>query len=220
MGDLQVYEEAMRTMEEEVTKLRAEVDAKRDELANKGIRDKSPFDVASSEPLRLSNELGWIEERLQNRKLQESQTERQAIIAAEQLDVLKREFGSIEVVLKKQVEETEKYKQMVADMVGYSTGASDGERSEVPSDLLNDPIVLKYKSDAERMRQQVKASDVDIEGQRTELKRWKEMSEELESQVSSRQEELRRVSMDLKVKKEVGLRLKASHNGWMQTSMT
>merc|ERR1711957_618610 len=74
--DLQVYEEAMRTMEEEVTKLRAEVDAKRDELANKGIRDKSPFDVASSEPLRLSNELGWIEERLQNRKLQESQTER------------------------------------------------------------------------------------------------------------------------------------------------
>merc|ERR1712166_935924 len=117
--DLQVYEEAMRTMEEEVTKLRAEVDAKRDELANKGIRDKSPFDVASSEPLRLSNELGWIEERLQNRKLQESQTERQAIIAAEQLDVLKREFGSIEVVLKKQVEETEKYKQMVADMVGY-----------------------------------------------------------------------------------------------------
>merc|ERR1712166_1507954 len=47
--DLQVYEEAMRTMEEEVTKLRAEVDAKRDELANKGIRDKSPFDVASSE---------------------------------------------------------------------------------------------------------------------------------------------------------------------------
>jgi len=35
------------------------------------------------------------------------------------------------------------------------------------------------------------------------------MSEELESQVSSRQEELRRVSMDLKVKKEVGLRLKA-----------
>merc|ERR1711935_743472 len=111
-------------------------------------------------------------------------------------------------------------KQMVADMVGYSTGASDGERSEVPSDLLNDPIVLKYKSDAERMRQQVKASDVDIEGQRAELKRWKEMSEELESQVSSRQEELRRVSMDLKVKKEVGLRLKASHNGWMQTSMT
>merc|ERR1712195_254978 len=192
--DLQVYEEAMRTMEEEVTKLRAEVDAKRDELANKGIRDKSPFDVASSEPLRLSNELGWIEERLQNRKLQESQTERQAIIAAEQLDVLKREFGSIEVVLKKQVEETEKYKQMVADMVGYSTGASDGERSEVPSDLLNDPIVLKYKSDSERMRQQVKASDVDIEGQRAELKRWKE---------------LRRVSMDLKVKKEVGLRLKA-----------
>merc|ERR1712166_1260487 len=173
--DLQVCEEAMRTMEEEVTKLRAEVDAKRDELANKGIRDKSPFDVASSEPLRLSNELGWIEERLQNRKLQESQTERQAIIAAEQLDVLKREFGSIEVVLKKQVEETEKYKQMVADMVGYSTGASD----------------------------------VDIEGQRAELKRWKEMSEELESQVSSRQEELRRVSMDLKVKKEVGLRLKA-----------
>jgi len=207
--DLQVYEEAMRTMEEEVTKLRAEVDAKRDELANKGIRDKSPFDVASSEPLRLSNELGWIEERLQNRKLQESQTERQAIIAAEQLDVLKREFGSIEVVLQKQVEETEKYKQMVADMVGYSTGASDGHSSEVPSDLLNDPIVLKYKSDAERMRQQVKASDVDIEAQRAELKRWKEMSEELESQVSSRQEELRRVSMDLKVKKEVGLRLKA-----------
>jgi hypothetical protein len=207
--DLQVYEEAMRTMEEEVTKLRAEVDAKRDELANKGIRDKSPFDVASSEPLRLSNELGWIEERLQNRKLQESQSERQAIIAAEQLDVLKREFGSIEVVLQKQVEETEKYKQMVADMVGYSTGASDGHSSEVPSDLLNDPIVLKYKSDAERMRQQVKASDVDIEAQRAELKRWKEMSEELESQVSSRQEELRRVSMDLKVKKEVGLRLKA-----------
>jgi len=207
--DLQVYEEAMRTMEEEVTKLRAEVDAKRDELANKGIRDKSPFDVASSEPLRLSNELGWIEERLQNRKLQESQSERQAIIAAEQLDVLKREFGNIEITLKRQVEETEKYKQMVADMVGYSTGASDGGRSEVPSDLLNDPIVLKYKSDAERMRQQVKASDVDIEAQRAELKRWKEMSEELESQVSSRQEEFRRVSMDLKVKKEVGLRLKA-----------
>merc|ERR1711865_774293 len=174
--------------------------------ADKCAKAESNF---NTEPLRLSNELGWIEERLQNRKLQESQTERQAIIAAEQLDVLKREFGSIEVVLKKQVEETEKYKQMVADMVGYSTGASDGERSEVPSDLLNDPIVLKYKSDAERMRQQVKASDVDIEGQRAELKRWKEMSEELESQVSSRQEELRRVSMDLKVKKEVGLRLKA-----------
>jgi hypothetical protein len=152
--DLQVYEEAMRTMEEEVVKLRAEVDAKRDELADKGIRDKSPFDVASSEPLRLSNELGWIEERLQNRKLQESQSERQAIIAAEQLDVLKREFGSLEVVLKRQVEETEKYKQMVADMVGYSTGAGGGAKNEVPSDLLNDPIVLKYKSDAERLRQQ------------------------------------------------------------------
>jgi chromosome segregation ATPase len=207
--DLQVYEEAMRTMEEEVAKLRAEVDAKRDELADKGIRDKSPFDVASSEPLRLSNELGWIEERLQNRKLQESQTERQAIIAAEQLDVLKREFGNLETTLSKQVEETERYKQMVADMVGYSTGASDGSKNEVPSDLLNDPIVLKYKSDSERMRQQVKAADVDIEGQRAELKRWKEMSEELESQVASRQEEFRRVSMDLKVKKEVGLRLKA-----------
>merc|ERR1711998_708856 len=135
--------------------------------------------------------------------------ERQAIIAAEQLDVLKREFGHLEVTLKTQVEETEKYKQMVADMVGYSTGASDGSKNEVPCDLLNDPIVLKYKSDAERMRQQVKASDVDIEAQRAELKRWKEMTEELEAQVASRQEEYRRVSMDLKVKKEVGMRLKA-----------
>merc|ERR1712010_242969 len=107
------------------------------------------------------------------------------------------------------ITETEKYKQMVADMVGYSTGASGGSENEVPSDLLNDPIVLKYKSDAERMRQQVKASDVDIEARRAELQRWKEMSEELESQVQSRQEELRRVSMDLKVKKEVGMRLKA-----------
>jgi len=207
--DLQVYEEAMRTMEEEVVKLRAEVDNKREELAELGIRDKSPFDVASSEPMRLANELGWIEERLSQRKVQTAQSERQAIIAAEQLDVLKREFGHMEETLKKQVTETEKYKQMVADMVGYSTGATDGEKSEVPADLLNDPIVLKYKADAERMRQQVKASDVDIEAQRAELKRWKEMAEELESQVQSRQEELRRVSMDLKVKKEVGMRLKA-----------
>merc|ERR1712188_331980 len=107
------------------------------------------------------------------------------------------------------VEETEKYKQMVADMVGYSTGASGGSENEVPADLLNDPIVLKYKADAERMRQQVKASDVDIEAQRAELARWKQMAEELESQVASRQEEYRRVSMDLKVKKEVGMRLKA-----------
>merc|ERR1719453_814634 len=159
--------------------------------------------------MRLANELGWIEERLSQRKVQTAQSERQAIIAAEQLDVLKREFGHMEETLKKQVTETEKYKQMVADMVGYSTGATDGEKSEVPADLLNDPIVLKYKSDAERMRQQVKASDVDIEAQRAELKRWKEMSEELESQVASRQEEYRRVSMDLKVKKEVGMRLKA-----------
>jgi DNA repair exonuclease SbcCD ATPase subunit len=207
--DLQVYEEAMRTMEEEVVKLRAEVDNKREELAELGIRDKSPFDVASSEPMRLANELGWIEERLSQRKVQTAQSERQAIIQAEQLDVLKREFGHMEETLKKQITETEKYKQMVADMVGYSTGATDGEKSEVPADLLNDPIVLKYKADAERMRQQVKASDVDIEAQRAELKRWKEMSEELESQVQSRQEELRRVSMDLKVKKEVGMRLKA-----------
>merc|ERR1711959_510779 len=94
-------------------------------------------------------------------------------------------------------------------MVGYSTGASGGSAHEVPSDLLNDPIVLKYKADAERMREQVKASDVDIEAQRAELSRWKQMTEELESQVASRQEEYRRVSMDLKVKKEVGMRLKA-----------
>merc|ERR1711998_121106 len=167
--DLQVYEEAMRTMEEEVEKLRAEVDAKRDELAQKGIREKSPFDVASSEPMRLANELGWIEERLQNRKYQEAHAERQAIIASEQLDVIKREYGQLECTLKKQVEEAEKYKQMVADMVGYSTGASGGAENEVPADLLNDPIVLKYKSDAERMRQQVKASDVDIEAQRAEF---------------------------------------------------
>eukprot|EP00656_Telonema_subtile_P050337 TRINITY_DN6493_c0_g2_i2.p1 TRINITY_DN6493_c0_g2~~TRINITY_DN6493_c0_g2_i2.p1 ORF type:complete len:1195 (+),score=504.77 TRINITY_DN6493_c0_g2_i2:99-3683(+) len=207
--DLQVYEEAMRTMEEEVVKLRAEVDNRREELAELGIRDKSPFDVASSEPLRLANELGWIEERLSNRKVQQAQTERQAIIAAEQLDVLKREFGNLECTLKKQVEETEKYKQMVADMVGYSTGAGGQDKSEAPADLLNDPMVLKYKSDAERMRQQVKASDVDIDAQRAELKRWKEMAGELEGQVQSRQEELRRVSMDLKVKKEVGMRLKA-----------
>jgi chromosome segregation ATPase len=207
--DLQVYEEAMRTMEEEVVKLRSEVDNKREELAELGIRDKSPFDVASSEPMRLANELGWIEERLSQRKVQSAQSERQAIIAAEQLDVLKREFGYMETTLKKQIEETERYKQMVADMVGYSTGAADGQKSEVPADLLNDPIVLKYKADAERMRQQVKASDVDIEAQRAELKRWKEMAGELESQVQSRQEELRRVSMDLKVKKEVGMRLKA-----------
>lgn len=207
--DLQVYEEAMRTMEEEVVTLRAEVDNKREELAELGIRDKSPFDVASSEPMRLANELGWIEERLSNRKVQQAQSERQAIIAAEQLDVLKREFGSLEVTLKKQVEETEKYKQMVADMVGYSTGATGAEQSEAPCDLLNDPVVLKYKADAERMRAQMKEADVDIEAQRAELKRWKEMTEELESQVQSRQEEMRRVSMDLKVKKEVGMRLKA-----------
>ena len=38
--------------------------------------------------------------------------------------------------------------------------------------------------------------------------KWKEMSGELTAQVNSRQEELRRVNMDLKVKKEVGMRLK------------
>merc|ERR1712022_97536 len=136
-------------------------------------------------------------------------SERQAIVANEQLEVLSREYSSLQGTLKKQVEETEKYKQMVADMVGYSTGAGGDGKNEAPCDLLNDPITLKYKADAERMRQQVKAADVDIEAQRAELKRWKEMSEELESQVASRQEEYRRVSMDLKVKKEVGMRLKA-----------
>merc|ERR1711901_17962 len=101
-----------------------------------------------------------------------------------------------------------KYKQMAAYMAGYSIGAGGDGKNEAPCDLLNDPITLKYKADAERMRQQVKAADVDIEAQRAELKRWKEMSEELESQVASRQEEYRRVSMDLKVKKEVGMRLR------------
>merc|ERR1712185_612542 len=168
----------------------------------------SPFDVASSEPMRLSNELGWIEERLQSRKMQEAQSERQAIIAAEQLDVLKREFGHLEETLKKQVEETEKYKQMVADMVGYSTGASDGSKNEVPFDLLNDPLVLKYKADTERLREQIKSADVDIESQRAELAKWKEMAGELGDQVNTRQEELRRINMDLKVKKELGMRLK------------
>merc|ERR1711939_45474 len=101
-----------------------------------------------------------------------------------------------------------KYKDMVKDMVGYSSDAAGEGKGEVPTDLLNDPLVLKYKADTERLREQIKRADVDIESQRAELARWKEMSEGLTSQVNSRQEELRRVNMDLKVKKEVGNRLK------------
>jgi len=170
-------------------------------------KGKSPFDVATSEPVRLRNELQWIDERLQKRKMQNAQSERQAIVANEQLEVLAREYSSLEETLKKQVMETEKYKAMVADMVGYSAGNDAQGKSEVPADLLNDPLVLKYKADTERLREQIKRADVDIEAQRAELAKWKEMSGELTAQVNSRQEELRRVNMDLKVKKEVGQRL-------------
>jgi len=208
--DLLVYEEATSYMQEEVKRLREEVDSRREELADLGIteKSKSPFDVATSEPVRLRNELAWIDERLQKRKTSNAQSERQAIVANEQLEVMSREFHSLEGTLKKQLEETDKYKQMVADMVGYSSGNSGDSKAEVPSDLLNDPLVLKYKADTERLREQIKTSDVDIESQRAELAKWKEMAGELTSQVNSRQEELRRVSMDLKVKKEVGMRLK------------
>merc|ERR1711988_892606 len=99
-------------------------------------------------------------------------------------------------------------KQMVADMVGYSAGQAGEGKGEVPADLLNDPLVLKYKADTERLREQIKRADVDIEAQRADLEKWKEMASELTTQVNSRQEELRRVNMDLKVKKEVGMRLK------------
>jgi len=208
--DLLVYEEATSYMQEEVQRLRKEVDQSRETLAELGIteKNKSPFDVATSEPVRLRNELQWIDERLQKRKMQNAQTERQAIVATEQLEVMSREYSSLEQTLKKQVEETEKYKQMVADMVGYSSGSGGDGKPEMPSDLLNDPLVLKYKADTERLREQITRADVDIEGQRAELAKWKEMSEELTNQVNSRQEELRRVNMDLKVKKEVGMRLK------------
>merc|ERR1711998_452314 len=110
-------------------------------------KGKSPFDVATSEPVRLRNELTWIDERLNKRKMTQAQSERQAIVANEQLDVLSREYGALEETLKKQVQETEKYKQMVADMVGYSSGNADESKGEVPADLLNDPLVLKYKAD-------------------------------------------------------------------------
>jgi len=208
--DLLVYEEATRYMEEEVVRLRAEVDSRRDDLAALGITEKgkSPFDVATSEPARLRNELMWIDERLNKRKVAQAQSERQAIVANEQLDVLTREYGSLEETLKRQVQETEKYKQMVADMVGYSSGNADESKGEMPADLLNDPLVLKYKADTERLREQIKRADVDIDGQRAELAKWKEMSSELTDQVNSRQDELRRVNMDLQVKKTVGMRLK------------
>jgi len=197
-------------MEEEVVRLRSEVNNRREELAELGIteKSKSPFDVATSEPVRLRNELQWIDERLSKRKMQNAQSERQAIVANEQLEVLSREYSSLEGTLKKQVEETEKYKQMVSDMVGYSSGKVGEGKAEVPSDLLNDPLTLKYKADTERLRDQIKRSDVDIDAQRAELAKWKEMTGELTAQVNSRQEELRRVNMDLKVKKEVGMRLK------------
>jgi len=208
--DLLVYEEATRYMEEEVVRLRTEVDNKREELAELGMteRGRGPFDVATSEPIRLRNELMWIDERLNKRKISKAQSERQAIVASEQLDVLSREYGNLENALTKQVRETEKYKQMVADMVGYSTGSSDS-KSEIPADLLNDPLVLKYKADTERLRDQIKRADVDVSAQRAELAKWKETAEELSNQVNSRQEELRRVAMDLQVKKEVGMRLKS-----------
>merc|ERR1712100_586026 len=93
-------------------------------------------------------------------------------------------------------------------MVGYSSGQEGEGKSELPADLLNDPLVLKYKADTERLRDQISKADVDIEAQRAELAKWKEMAGELTNQVNSRQEELRRVNMDLKVKKEVGMRLK------------
>jgi len=208
--DLLVYEEATRYMEEEVVRLRTEVDNRREELAELGIteKSKSPFDVATSEPVRLRNELTWIDERLQKRKMANASTERASIVANEQLEVMTREYTSLEDSLKSQVVETEKYKQMVSDMVGYGAGNSANGKSEVPTDLLNDPLVLKYKADTERLREQITKSDVDIESQRAELAKWKEMAGELTSQVNSRQEELRRVNMDLKVKKEVGMRLK------------
>merc|ERR1711966_307873 len=141
--DLLVYEEATSYMQEEVERLRQEVDQRREELADLGIteKNKSPFDVATSEPVRLRNELQWIDERLQKRKTSNAQSERQAIVANEQLEVMSREFGMLEGTLKKQVEETEKYKQMVADMVGYSSGKAGEGKTEVPSDLLNDPLV-------------------------------------------------------------------------------
>jgi chromosome segregation ATPase len=208
--DLQVYEEATRHMEDEVVRLRTEVDNRRSELAELGIseKSKSPFDVATSEPVRLRNELMWIDERLNKRKMQQAQSERQAIVQSEQLEVLAREYGDLENTLKNQVKETDKYKQMVADMVGYSAGQAGEGKGEVPADLLNDPLVLKYKADTERLREQIKRADVDIESQRADLAKWKEMAGELTQQVNSRQEELRRVNMDLKVKKEVGMRLK------------
>merc|ERR1719201_2707098 len=80
--DLQVYEEATRHMEDEVVRLRTEVDNRRSELAELGIseKSKSPFDVATSEPVRLRNELMWIDERLNKRKMQQAQSERQAIV--------------------------------------------------------------------------------------------------------------------------------------------
>merc|ERR1712167_431294 len=81
-------------------------------------KSKSPFDVATSEPVRLRNELQWIDERLSKRKMQNAQSERQAIVANEQLEVISREYSTLEATLKKQVEETGKYKQMVSDMVG------------------------------------------------------------------------------------------------------
>ena len=208
--DLLVYEEATRYMEEEVVRLRTEVDNRREELAELGIteKSKSPFDVATSEPVRLRNELTWIDERLQKRKMANASTERASIVANEQLEVLQREYSNLEGSLTKQVQETEKYKQMVADMVGYSSGDGSQGKNELPADLLNDPLVLKYKADTERMRDQIQKADVDIEAQRAELAKWKEMAGELTNQVNSRQEELRRVNMDLKVKKEVGMRLK------------
>merc|ERR1711988_1522783 len=100
-------------------------------------------------------------------------------------------------------------KQMVADMVGYSSGKAGEGKPEVPADLLNDPLVLKYKADTERLRDQIKRADVDIESQRAELSKWKEMASELTTQVHSRQAELRRVNMDLQVKKDMGMRLKS-----------
>lgn len=208
--DLMVYEEATRYMEDEVVRLRSEVDDRREKLAEIGITDKnkSPFDVATAEPVRLRNELMWIDERLNKRKAAQASSERQAIVATEQLETLTREYGALEETLKKQVQETDKYRAMVKDMVGYSSGAAGEANGEVPADLLNDPLVLKYKADTERLREQISRADVDIEAQRAQLAKWKEMSVELEAQVNGRQEELRRVNMDLKVKKEVGMRLK------------
>jgi len=195
--------------EDEVRALRTQVDNRREELAELGINDttRSPFDVATSEPLRLRNELMWLDDRVSKRKMQTAQAERSAIVQAEQLEAIQRDYEGLEQSLKKQVNETEKYKQMVADMVGYTSGAVGEVKGEVPADLLNDPLVLRYKADTERLRDQIKRADIDVEAQRAELAKWKEMSEELNTQVASRAEELRRVNMDLKVKKEVGMRL-------------